>query len=67
MPLRRLNDLQDIKNTVFMAKALYQFITHLFFLANIPKTGRVYYQLEKNSHPVAFEAGRLALWRDIYP
>ena len=50
-----------------MAKKLYQFITHLFFLANIPKTGRVYYQLEKNSHPVAFEAGRLTLWRDIYP
>ena len=40
-----------LKKLYSWSEKLYQFITNLFFLANIPTPGRVYYHVEKNLTP----------------
>ena len=56
-----------LKQLYSWPKKLYQFMTNLFFLANIPTPLAKYnIKLRRILHPVTLAVGRLALGRDIY-
>ena len=56
-----------LKQPYSWRKKLYQFMTNLFFLANIPTPLAKYnIKLRRILRPVTLAVGRLALGRDIY-
>ena len=55
-----------LKKLYSWPEKLYQFITNLFVVANIPISAEYNITQRRISHPVAFVGGRLALGRDIY-
>ena len=55
-----------LKQLYSWPKKLYQFMTNLFFLTNIPTLAKYNTKLTRSLHQVTLAVGRLALGRDIY-